>query len=227
MVMPGQQDRLSHLHDVEDILAHGAGQRLERDRVLVAVRAEVLDQEAGAVLLVPLVTDGAGVLLAAQGLLAKGAGAALQARDHGQAAVARPTVACRGNGDGLMRLWWPTNANVAEQELQSHCIKTAILTLPHRAGGQGQPAADASPCLSAGPLAILGHPGGRKGGPCIDLSRAEAPQSLSAAHCERHRMVLMVRYALRKLAAQPRPAWSTFNALTSTAPPPFGGGQSH
>ena len=116
MVKPGQQDSLSCLHDVEDILAHGAGQRLERDRVLVAVRAEVLDEEAGAVLLVPLVADGAGVLLAAQGLLAKGAGAALQARDHGQAAVAGPTVACRGSGGGLLRLWWPPAANVVEEE---------------------------------------------------------------------------------------------------------------
>ena len=66
--------------------------------MLVAVRTEVLDQEAGAVLLVPLVADGAGVLLAAQGLFAKGAGATL-ARDDGQAAVAWPTVACRGSGE--------------------------------------------------------------------------------------------------------------------------------
>ena len=117
IVMPGQQARLlSHLHDVEDILAHGAGQRLERNGVLVAVHAEVLDQEAGTVLLVPLVADGAGVLLAAQGLLAKGAGAALQARDHGQAAAARPAAACRGSGEGSMRLWWPRTANVVRAE---------------------------------------------------------------------------------------------------------------
>ena len=95
---------------------------------------------------------------------------------------------------------------------------SAMITLPHGAGRQGQLASDASPCLSAGPLAILDHPGGRKRGPCIDLSRAETPQSLSAAHCERQRMVLMSLHSESCQSSHVQHQ-SLINAQSGTAPP--------